>query len=117
MRVEPRHYITRARLRGCVRAPFCAMLAKVETAGGRANMRNGDGAVRGAPGSLDSHVEEFTRNLGDLVRIPGMSASGFPPEEVQRSAEATAEVLRRAGVENVGIITIPGGHPYGYGDW
>src|SRR3989338_4158291 len=106
MRVEPRHYITRARLRGCVRAPGCAMLAKAEPAGGRAIMSNGNGAVRGALGYLDSHVEEFTRNLGDLVRIPSMTASGFPPEEVQRSAEATAEVPRRAGIENVGIIKI-----------
>ncbi len=80
-------------------------------------MSHGNGAVRGALGYLDSHVEEFTRTLGDLVRIPSMSASGFPPEEVQRSAEATAEVLRRAGVENVGIIKIPGVHPYVYGDW
>ena len=70
-------------------------------------MSNGNGAIRGAPGYLDRHVEAFTRNLGDLGRIPSMSASGFPPEEVQRSAEATAEVLRRAGIENVGIIKIP----------
>ncbi|OGK80042.1 MAG: hypothetical protein A2X52_10935 [Candidatus Rokubacteria bacterium GWC2_70_16] len=80
-------------------------------------MSNANGAVGGALGYLDSHFKEFTRMLGDLVRIPSMSARGFPPEEVQRSAEATAEVLRRAGVENVGIITIPGGHPYVYGDW
>src|SRR3990172_2017226 len=117
MRVEPRHYITRARLRGCVRSSFCAMLAKADPAGGKAIMSNGNGAIRGAPGYLDSHVEAFTRNLGDLVRIPSMSASGFPPEEVQRSAEATAKVLRRAGIENVGIIKIPGVHPYVYGDW
>src|SRR3989304_3164591 len=113
MRVEPRHYITRTRLRGCVRASFCAMLAKADPAGGKAIMRNGNGAVRGAPGYLDRHVEAFTRNLGDLGRIPSMSASGFPPEEVQRSAEATAEVLRRAGVATLGGYTMPRAHPAG----
>ncbi len=75
------------------------------------------GGVEAALGYLDAHFSDFTRTLGDLVRIPSMSAAGFPPEEVQRSAAATAEVLRGAGVESVRLIELPGVHPYVYGDW
>ena len=45
-----------------------------------------------------------------------MSAEGFPAAEVRRSAEATASLLREAGLENVRLIETDG-HPYVYGDW
>src|SRR6267142_5619980 len=66
---------------------------------------------------LDAHLADFTRELSDLSRIPSVSANGFPKEEVRRSAEATAEVLRRAGVDNVRVLEIPGVHPYVHGEW
>jgi hypothetical protein len=37
--------------------------------------------------------------------------------EVRRSAEATAALLRVAGLENVELLEMPGHHPYVYGDW
>ena len=46
-----------------------------------------------------------------------MSAEGFPAEEVRRSAEATADLLREAGLENVRLLEMPGQHPYVYADW
>jgi acetylornithine deacetylase/succinyl-diaminopimelate desuccinylase-like protein len=55
--------------------------------------------------------------LADLVRIPSVSAEGFPAAEVRRSAEATAALLREAGLENVRLLEMPGQHPYVYGDW
>jgi acetylornithine deacetylase/succinyl-diaminopimelate desuccinylase-like protein len=64
-----------------------------------------------------SHVGDAKASLGDLVRIPSISAEGFPPGEVRRSAEATAGVLREAGLENVRLLEMPGQHPYVYGDW
>ena len=51
------------------------------------------------------------------MRIPSVSAAGFPPEEVRRSADAMAALLRRVGIENVEVLEIPGVHPYVYGDW
>ena len=36
---------------------------------------------------------------------------------MRRSAEAMADALRDAGVENVQVLEIPGVHPYVYGDW
>jgi acetylornithine deacetylase/succinyl-diaminopimelate desuccinylase-like protein len=66
---------------------------------------------------VESGIDETKAALAELVRIPSVSAEGFPPEEVRRSAEATATLLRRAGLENVGLLEMPGQHPYVYGDW
>src|SRR6266542_4171190 len=103
----------RGTARGAARPPqyphSCAIAARP--------MTPSIGAVAGALGSLERHVADFKRTLGEMVRIPSVSAKGFPPEEVRRSAEATAEALRRARVEHVGVLEIPGVHPYVYGDW
>jgi acetylornithine deacetylase/succinyl-diaminopimelate desuccinylase-like protein len=80
-------------------------------------MSKPDGMVADALGYLDAHMGDFTRELSDLSRIPSVSADGFPKDEVRRSAEATAEVLRRARVDNVRVLEIPGVHPYVYGEW
>jgi acetylornithine deacetylase/succinyl-diaminopimelate desuccinylase-like protein len=61
----------------------------------------------------DLHMEDLKR----LVRIPSVSFDGFPPEEVRRSAEATAQLLRERGFENVQLLELPGVHPYVYGDF
>ena len=80
-------------------------------------MSGTNGMVADALRYLDAHLSDFTRDLTELSRIPSVSASGFPPEEVRRSAEATAEVLRRAKVDNVRVLEISGVHPYVYGEW
>ena len=66
---------------------------------------------------LGEHAGETLARLADLVRIPSVSAEGFPAAEVRRSAEATAALLRDAGIENVQLLEMPGHHPYVYGDW
>jgi acetylornithine deacetylase/succinyl-diaminopimelate desuccinylase-like protein len=66
---------------------------------------------------IDDQFEEFKEILVDLARIPSVSAQGFPPEEVRRSANAFADLLRRSGIRNVQVLEIPGVHPYVYGDW
>jgi acetylornithine deacetylase/succinyl-diaminopimelate desuccinylase-like protein len=75
------------------------------------------GLVQGALAHLDAHFEAHTKTLVDLCRIPSISHAGFPPEEVRRSAEAVAGVLRGAGLQRVQVLEIPGVHPYVYGDW
>jgi acetylornithine deacetylase/succinyl-diaminopimelate desuccinylase-like protein len=72
---------------------------------------------RGALAAVDARFGEWKAELLDLIRIPSVSAAGFPPVEVRRSAEATAALLRRTGQENVSLLEIPGVHPYVYGDW
>jgi acetylornithine deacetylase/succinyl-diaminopimelate desuccinylase-like protein len=74
-------------------------------------------AVRAALTALDEGFDEMKRTLAELVRIPGVSAPGFSREEVQRSAEAFADVLREVGIGNVQVLSVPGVHPYVYGDW
>src|SRR5262245_64919374 len=76
-----------------------------------------DGIVREALGELDARLDRWKQTLVDLCRIPSISASGFPPEEVRRSAQAVGQTLRDAGVEHVEVLEIPGVHPYVYGDW
>jgi acetylornithine deacetylase/succinyl-diaminopimelate desuccinylase-like protein len=73
--------------------------------------------VEAALDHADSHVGDAKARLVDLVRIPSVSADGFPPAEVRRSAEATAAVLREASLENVRRLEMPGQHPYVYADW
>lgn len=66
---------------------------------------------------LDRRFGEWKHALSELVRVPGVSAAGFPSAELRRSAETTAAVLRRHAVENVEILELPGVAPYVYGDW
>jgi acetylornithine deacetylase/succinyl-diaminopimelate desuccinylase-like protein len=47
-----------------------------------------------------------------LSRIPGVSAPGFDPAELVRSAEAVAALLHEVGLEEVEILRLPGAHPY-----
>ena len=61
----------------------------------------------------DMHLEDLSK----LVRIPSVSASGFDPAQVKRSAEAVAALLKERGLENVELLTLEGAHPYVYGDW
>ncbi len=80
-------------------------------------MAESNGNVKSALKYLDKNFDGFKRTLVDLSRIPSISAEGFPAEEVRRSAEGMAGVLRAIGVENVEVLEIPGVHPYVYGDW
>jgi cysteinylglycine-S-conjugate dipeptidase len=63
------------------------------------------------------HQTEFVEDLKKLVAIPSVSFAGFDPAHVAASAEAVAGLMRRQGLEHVEILTLPGCHPYVYGDW
>ena len=70
------------------------------------------GAPESVIASIDHRFDETVSQLADLVRIPGVSAPGFDPAEVARSAERTAEILADSGLEEIEILTLPGAHPY-----
>ncbi len=74
-------------------------------------------AVQAVLDRLESRLPWAKARLVELVRIPSVSAEGFPAAEVRRSAEATAALLREAGLENVRLLEMPGQHPCVYGDW
>jgi acetylornithine deacetylase/succinyl-diaminopimelate desuccinylase-like protein len=61
--------------------------------------------------AVDDALPGVKVNLERLVRIPSVSAPGFDPAEVRRSAEASAEVLERAGLSGVRFLEIEGAHP------
>lgn len=66
---------------------------------------------------FESEFQSWVDRLKAIVRIPSVSASGYPREEVARCAAAVAEDLRTAGLENVRVIPYGDSHPYVYGDW
>ncbi|HEX6738941.1 MAG TPA: M20/M25/M40 family metallo-hydrolase, partial [Vicinamibacteria bacterium] len=76
-----------------------------------------DGGLKAALRAVEAQFDEFKAELMTLARIPGVSAAGFPPEEVRRSAEACADLLRRTGLRDVRVLEVPGVHPYVYGEW
>ena len=80
-------------------------------------MAESNGDLKSALQYADQHFDRFKETLITLSRIPSISAEGFPPAEVRRSAEAMGDALRDAGVEKVQILEIPDVHPYVYGEW
>jgi cysteinylglycine-S-conjugate dipeptidase len=60
--------------------------------------------------AIAAHMPAVRTDLEQLVRIPSISFAGFDHAEVQRSAEAVAELLRGAGLPDVKIVRA-GGQP------
>jgi len=58
--------------------------------------------------ALEGRFDESVEALMALSRIPGVSAAGFDAAEVERSADAVAELLSNSGLENVEVLRIPG---------
>lgn len=73
--------------------------------------------VKDALRHLDRRFDAWKATLADHVRIPSVSAAGFDPAEVRRSADAMAGLLGEIGMEQVQVLTIPDAHPYVYGEW
>ncbi|MDX1449341.1 MAG: M20/M25/M40 family metallo-hydrolase, partial [Acidimicrobiia bacterium] len=61
--------------------------------------------------AVDEQFPALQAALEDLVRIPSVSAPGFAAEPVRRSAEATMELLRVSGFDDVRLLEVEGSHP------
>ncbi len=75
------------------------------------------GAPESVMRALASQADRSREELSALVRIPGVSAEGFDPAELERSAEAVAVLLADVGLERVEILRVEGAHPYVVGEW
>ena len=67
--------------------------------------------------AVDEHFATTLDRLRDLVRIPSVSAAGHDPAAPRRSAEATAELLRAAGLDDVRLAEVGAAPPYVLGEW
>lgn len=67
--------------------------------------------------ALDARFERTVEELVELVRIPSVSAAGFDPRQVQRSAAAVAGLLSDAGLSRVEVLRVGSAHPYVVGEW
>ncbi|MCM2257946.1 MAG: M20/M25/M40 family metallo-hydrolase [Vicinamibacteria bacterium] len=74
-------------------------------------------ALRATLKNLDSRFDHWKSVLCDLVRIPGVSAAGFPAEPMRASAEATAALLKRCGFDGIDLLEVEGVPPYVYAEW
>jgi len=75
-----------------------------------------DSQVSLALAHYEKNAAIYLDELKRLVRIPSVSFAGFPAGEVQRSATAVAELLRRRGFDKVEILEVEGAHPYVFGE-
>lgn len=67
--------------------------------------------------SLAAQADQTRAWLEDLVRIPSIGAQPEHAGDVRSSAEATAALLREAGLDDVELLEVDGAHPYVTGGW
>lgn len=65
----------------------------------------------------EDNLRDALDDLKSLVKIPSVSLEEVDTKPMHHSAEATAEVLRRAGLENVELIQFGNVHPYVFAEW
>jgi acetylornithine deacetylase/succinyl-diaminopimelate desuccinylase-like protein len=67
-------------------------------------------------GRITADMPRTVAELERLVRIPSMGYPGYDPANVRASAEATREILTKAGVGNARLLELDGGHPAVFGE-
>lgn len=65
----------------------------------------------------ENNKESFKNDLCLMSKIPSVSAEGFNPEFVAKSAEEVARQMQEIGLKNVEVIKFGNAHPYAYGEW
>lgn len=66
---------------------------------------------------LRDNDSQLISQLRDLVAVPSISTDGEHQKEIEQCAELTANLMRDAGLEGVGIISSGDSNPYVYGEW
>ena len=60
---------------------------------------------------IDDHLDGYLSALEDLVRIPSISGDPEYRDDLSASATACADLLRRAGLDDVEVVQAEGGAP------
>lgn len=67
-------------------------------------------------GAIEHDMPRIREELESLVRIPSISAPGYPEDAVRRSAEAIAELMQTSGLDDVQLLELDGAHPAVFGE-
>src|SRR4051794_12797737 len=67
--------------------------------------------------AVDDAFDTARAELEALVRIPSISADPEHFSDVRTSADATVELLRSHGLENVRTAGVEGSQPFVIGEW
>lgn len=65
--------------------------------------------------AVANDTDRIRAELEAMVRLPSVSARGYDPGEVRRSAEFVADLMRTSGIEDVRLLEVDGAHPAVYG--
>lgn len=65
--------------------------------------------------AVANDTERMRSELEAMVRIASVSADGYDPGEVRRSAKFVAELMESSGLDDVRLLEIDGAHPAVYG--
>ena len=63
------------------------------------------------PSRIHADMPRTVAELESLVRIPSVSAPGFPDSQVRRSAEAVRDLLAESGSPDARLLEVDGAHP------
>jgi acetylornithine deacetylase/succinyl-diaminopimelate desuccinylase-like protein len=66
---------------------------------------------------FQKNKNQFLKQLYELVEIPSISFDGYSRKTLEASAKKTAELMKKAGLENIKTLKIKKAPPYVYGDW
>ncbi len=73
--------------------------------------------IAAAIAAVDDVLDSARAELEALVRIPSISADPEHHVDVRKSADATVELLRDHGLENVRTAGVEGSQPFVIGEW
>ena len=66
---------------------------------------------------IDNNHANLISDLRDLVKIPSISTDGEHQKEIELSAEAVCQQMKKAGLNNVDILRTGDSNPFAYGEW
>jgi acetylornithine deacetylase/succinyl-diaminopimelate desuccinylase-like protein len=66
---------------------------------------------------LKKNHDSLVADLAELVSIQSVSTDGEHPRELERSAALTRDLMLKAGLQDVQILTCGDSYPYVYGEW